>query len=296
MAAIIWVFSVMTACTVGEQDPDQPERHTFMAPAEGRPLVAAHRGGSRLAPENTIAAFDSAVALGVDILEMDVLMTADSVLVLNHDLTIDRTSDGSGGVYDLTLADLQAFNFGYHFRDAAGQYPYRDRPVRIATLEEVLQRYPDQLMILEIKNSGPTGNRAAREVYQLLERYAMTGKVCVFSFDHTVMAHYYHQNGADHYTGASLGEVLTFAADAASGMHVKKQYPYEVFALPLDFQGIPLQTDDPLFIETAHTSGIAVYYWTINDRETMEELLSGPVDGIITDRPDLLLEILAEMD
>ncbi len=104
-----------------------------------RPLNMAHRGGSRLAPENTLAAFEHATSLGVDVLEMDLRSSADGVVVAMHDDGVDRTTDGTGPVTGLTLADLKALDAGYRFsRDGGATFPHRGQGVSIPTLDEVL--------------------------------------------------------------------------------------------------------------------------------------------------------------
>lgn len=154
------------------------------------PLVIAHRGGRNLAPENTLVAFDNAVAMGVDVLEMDVCVTADGIAVTLHDLTIDRTSDGSGDVSTFTFEELQAFNFGAKFRALNGTYPYADVHVPIPSVEQIFARHPNQLMEIEIKSPGALGRVAARELVRLIEAYGMARKVIVFSFFDDVMQYY----------------------------------------------------------------------------------------------------------
>ena len=130
----------------------------FLRTEEQAPFVVAHGGCKHLFPENTMVAFDGAVALGVDMLEMDVRLTADSVLVTHHDDTLRRTSDGEGPIIGYTLEELGRFNFGAKFAGLEKSYPYRDRKVRITTLEEVLLKYGAmKRMFLEIKGEGEEG-------------------------------------------------------------------------------------------------------------------------------------------
>lgn len=130
----------------------------FLRPEGAAPFVVAHGGCKHLFPENTMVAFDGAVALGVDMLEMDVRLTADSVLVTHHDDTLRRTSDGEGLIIGYTLEELGRFNFGAKFAGLEKKYPYRNCRVRITTLESVLLRYGSvRRMFLEIKGEGGEG-------------------------------------------------------------------------------------------------------------------------------------------
>ncbi len=111
--------------------------HGYLA---GAPMFVAHRGGSRLAPENTMEAFRAAVEdWGVDMLEMDAHLTRDGEVVLIHDPTVDRTCDGSGPVGDMTLSELQSLDAGFHFRDLEGKPSYRGLGVPVPRFEDVLQ-------------------------------------------------------------------------------------------------------------------------------------------------------------
>ena len=130
----------------------------FLRPEGAAPFVVAHGGCKHLFPENTMVAFDGAVALGVDMLEMDVRLTADSVLVTHHDDTLRRTSDGEGLIIGYTLEELGRFNFGAKFAGLEKKYPYRNCRVRITTLESVLLKYGSvRRMFLEIKGEGGEG-------------------------------------------------------------------------------------------------------------------------------------------
>ena len=115
--------------------------HAFFE-SEG-PLVVAHRGGSALWPENTLRAFQAATTLGVDVLEMDLHSTADDVLVVCHDASLDRTTNGTGAIREQTHSKVRALDAGYHWtNDGGASYPFRGKGFRVPTLEEVFQRFP----------------------------------------------------------------------------------------------------------------------------------------------------------
>ena len=258
-----------------------------------RPIVIAHRGGRGLRPENTLVAFDYAVSIGVDVLEMDVVLTKDSVLVTIHDVTIDNTADTTGSVADYTYQQLQQFNFGYHFQASDGTYPYRTDPVRIPRLQDVLMAYPDALLNIEIKNSGAEGMYAASRLVDLINTYHNPKKVVAFSFDNTVMNYFRSINTDSIITGASLNDVTDFLQAYQSGTDSVFNIEGQVFALPTDFSSIDLTESN--FIDAIHRHDVGVHYWTINDKAEMKTLIQKGADAIITDRPDLMQEALTEL-
>ena len=120
-------------------------------------MVIAHQGGEWLRPSNTLVAFDHAVELGVDVLEMDIHQTQDGVIVLMHDATVDRTTDGSGAIKEMSFAEIRELDAGYYWTDDDGAtYPYRGQGIQVPTLEELFQRYPDMRMNIEIKQETPS--------------------------------------------------------------------------------------------------------------------------------------------
>ena len=144
-----------------------------------RPRVFAHRGGCALGPENTIAAFDRGLAAGADGLELDVRLSADGMVVVCHDETLDRTTDGSGPVSTKTAAELSRVDAGYHFTDAAGKHPFRGCGVGVPTLRAVLERYPNALMIVEMK---PDTAEMASAVVAEIRRAGAVDRVCAAGY------------------------------------------------------------------------------------------------------------------
>ena len=278
----------------GDDDPTQPDGNPFLITPGERTLVIAHRGGRDLAPENTLAAFDTAVGLEVDVLEMDLALTKDSVLVTIHDLAVDRTSDTTGLVIDFTYQELQEFNFGYNFEDDNGNYPYRSNAVKIPRIEEVFARYPNELMMIEVKDQGETGIAAARKLNALIVANNLQKQVAVFSFSDAVKGEFPNIIHEDIQIGASLLDGFQFveAANAANDSLISS-LPLNLFAFPMEFGGIDLA--DPVLIEAAHRNDLSIHYWTINKKEDMETLISKGVDGIMTDKPDLLINTLRDL-
>src|SRR5690242_13612077 len=146
--------------------------------AAGRPLVFAHRGGSRLAPENTIPAFDRGLELGADGLELDVHLSRDGVLVVHHDATLDRTTNASGPIAALTAAELAQIDAAFHFR-ADEAYPWRGRGIGVPTLREVLGRYPGVPIIIELKVNTID---MARAIVDEVRAAGAAARVCIGGF------------------------------------------------------------------------------------------------------------------
>lgn len=268
----------------------------------GRPLLIAHRGGGRLAPEETLPAYQNAWDLGADMLEGDVHATADGVLVLMHDDRVDRTTDGTGKISSMTFAALRQLDAGYAFtaKDAEGAavHPFRGQGVVVPTLDEVLDAFPGALWSIEVKQHDPP---IAQAVVETLRAHAAGAgpsldRIIVVSFFDDTMATVRAAAAAASVpgepalvTGFAAGEMLAFVQEGQGGGYVP---PAQVLQLPVktpeDDNGLPARLDP------AHALGLAVQLWTVNDRALMEALVTRPVDGIMTDDPGLLLEVMAE--
>lgn len=259
----------------------------FRAPAAGRPLIIAHAGGAGLNPANTLEAFAGSVELGCDMLEMDVRLTKDGVLVTHHDATIERTSDGAGAVFDHTLAELKALNFGYYFLDAAGGQPFRERPAHLAALEELFQTYRTMPMTIEIKDRGETGRQAGAVLAGLIAKHQMRGRVLVASFDDATLDAFRQVAGPDVATSTARGQTRSFVLlnllrldRLWAGGVMAAQVPAD----PHEAGGFDLTR--PGFIRAAHARNMAIHFWTVNEPAEMLRLIALGADGIVTDYPD----------
>jgi len=272
-----------------------PGLNPFRARTKGRPLVIAHRGGLGLHPENTLEAFAASAALGCDMLEMDLRLTKDGVLVTHHDANVARTSNGSGAVIDLTLGELKALNFGYHFRNQSGAQPYREHPARIAALEELFQLYGKIPLVIELKDRGDAGRRAAETLAALIEKYHATDRVLVASFNDAILDAFRSAAGPAVATSSAKAQTSNFVLLGLLGLDrlwgggvLAAQVPSH----PRECSGFNLAK--PAFILKAHARNMAVHYWTVNDPEEMRRLIEMGADGLITDYPDRLKAILAQ--
>lgn len=265
--------------------PDAPEFAFFES---DRPMVIAHQGGEGLRPSNTIAAFENAAALGVDVLEMDIHSTRDGVLVVIHDDTVDRTTDGSGRVLDLTLAELQQFDAGDYWTPDDGQtYPYRDQGLVIPTLEQVLTAFPGLKFNIEIKQVEPP---IAQPLCDTLRAHGLTERTLVASF-HPAALQAFRAACPEVATSMTESEIRPFFILNTVFLGGLFEPPGAAFQVP-EYSG-NLHVLTPRFVRGARGNNIAVHPWTIDDPADIQRFLDMGVDGIITDRPDVMLELLA---
>lgn len=261
----------------------------------GLPLVIAHQGGEHLAPSNTMIAFEQAVNMGVDVLETDIHITKDGQLIAIHDPTVDRTTDGKGLVADLTLEEIQRLDAGYHFIDLEGNKSFRGKGVTIPTVEEMFSAFPDTRIEIEIKDTNPPEKieEIARKLWELAVQYNREDSLLVASFDQEILNTF---NSFTEGRVALVGgrqEITRFVL--FHKLFVRNLYKPEVDAFQVPLQESIFDLTNQRLINDAKRSGVQMQYWTIDDKETMRYLLERGADGILTNRPDLLLEVMEEM-
>jgi len=257
--------------------------------AHKKTLIIAHRGGGGLWPENTIYAFRRAVGLGVDILEMDVYGTKDGELVLMHDSTVERVTNGSGPVQDFTLAELKKLDAGYNWTDDGGQsFPFRGQGIVIPTLEEVFKAFSDVRMSIEIKQVEPS---ITKTLCRLIRDYKKTGQVVVGSF-YSAAIEEFRRICPEVATSASKPEIQLFCGLLQNGSELNYMPPAHVFQIPERKGGVSIAAEN--FVNTAHKYNIDVHVYTINDVNSMRRIIEMGVDGIITDYPDRLKAVLGQ--
>ncbi|HEX9724338.1 MAG TPA: glycerophosphodiester phosphodiesterase [Vicinamibacteria bacterium] len=262
--------------------------HAFFSTAT--PLVVAHRGGSGLWPENTLLAFREAATLGVDVLEMDVHSTKDDVLVVLHDDTVDRTTNGKGSIRDLTLAAVQALDAGYQWTaDDGASHPHRDKGVRVSTLEEVFRALPGQRVNIEIKQFDPP---ITDLLCRTIREHGMENRVLVASFDPPTMADF-RNKCPEVATSATASEIRWFLRMHTIFLGDLYRGSAEAFEVPPQLRDFVVVT--PEFVEQSHDHNIRVLVWTVNGKDEMTRLLDLGVDGILTDYPDRLISVLRQL-
>jgi glycerophosphoryl diester phosphodiesterase len=252
------------------------------------PSSFAHRGASARAPENTLEAFRLAVEAGAGGLELDVRMTRDGEVVVIHDATVDRVTDGSGTVAGMTLDEVRRLDAGYGFSSDGGRtFPYRGRGVRIPTLAEVYEGFPDTCVNADIKEAQPEAEEA---VLSVIREADAEGRTLVASTDHAVLRRFRKVSEGRVSTGASRREIAAYYVLSRLHLEALVSPAYEALQVPVEHRGIKLVT--PRFVRAAHSRGARVDVWTINDAAEMSRLLDLGVDVIMTDRPELLESLL----
>lgn len=242
-------------------------------------MVVAHQGGEGEWPSNTMEAFYASDALGVDALDMDVHLSRDDVLVLMHDTTVERTTDGRGAIRELTWEQLQKLDAGYRFTPDGSTFPYRGKGLKIPRLEQVLQAFPSQRLGIEIKQAPP---EAARILGQLLKSSGAESRVLLSTFEEAMMTEIrrYCPGVA---TSATPWEAKVFVA--ASRLHLEDWISpaYCCLQIPLQYQGLSLLSERT--VEAAHRRQVKVLPWTIDTAEEARFCLQVGADGLNTNWP-----------
>lgn len=275
--------------------------------ANGAPLVLAHQGGAMERPSSSDLAFKHAAELGVDAFELDVVLTADGILVVIHDTTLDRTTDGVGPVGDKTYAEIRFLDAGYGLLGEDGEVvrdpamnPYIGIGAYVPSLEELFRDYPGMPMLIEIKDSGERGMASAMELRRLIDAYGRASITMVACNDEEPLLEFDSLPGERVVRAASKPEAYRFYAWHALGLNAfNDRAPYEAMSLSLtsDIGPFTIDLTARRLRRDCAARGMSTMYWTVNDGATMERLLSlaessGGVDGIITDRPSELLAAL----
>ncbi len=300
------------------------ETNPFLVDAGALPMIAAHRGGSDNNPENTLLAFKKAVEeIGVDIIESDLYLTKDGYLVYNHDDYIDETCNVNGDISldevkklcedktrrhyieDMTLAELQEYNFGYYFENENGERIYKNvtdietAGLQIATADKLFEMFyeshPDLKFIVEIKDGGERGIKACKILSDTLNQYPDYKKQIVIGTFNDEIETELKTNYPELLRGAPTGTAAKFVLTQYLGVNIFDNSDFACLQIPLSFDvGIEIPLDKMTLVKRAHKRNIAVQYWTINDADEMRMLIEMGVDCIMTDNPKLLKQVLEE--
>ncbi len=297
-----------------------------MRKAGDLPILIAHGGGNREFPDNTLEAFYNAYSVDPRVMmETDVSITKDGVVILSHDIRLDRKTNVTGAIIDWNYADLMAqkVDFGYtnetksqvrtegtelvkfttlegkHVTPLDVTYPEgvtpRDNDIFLATtLEELILAFPENCINVEIKQSGETGLLALKEIIRLLEKHDAFDRVVLASFHSEMYEEYKRMHAAgevpEHFMfSPGTAGATKFVIMQLLGVDLFFGDRTCVLQLPTEEYGVPLATKG--LINAAHQHNIAVHYWTINDPEEMRTLISLGADGIMTDYPHRLQEV-----
>jgi glycerophosphoryl diester phosphodiesterase len=271
------------------------------------PRNVAHRGASDISPENTLEAFRRARQVGAGGLELDVHLSSDGHVVVIHDESLGRTTDGFGAVRDRTLQELRSLDTGYGFvpggipelgspeeREVAGggeRHPYRGTGVRIPTLREVLEEFPEMTVNLDIKEATPGIEQA---VLDEIDRAGARDRVLVASQDGAVISRFRILSGEGEggrvATAASKWEVARFLALSRLRLEGLSNPPYQALQIPVEYGGVQFATER--FVQAAHSRGVRVDVWTVDDPREMRRTLDLGADSVMTNRPGELERVL----
>lgn len=248
-----------------------------------QPLIIAHRGGANLVPENTLAGFKNAINLGVDMIEIDVHLSKDSNIIVMHDGKIDRTTNGSGEIKDMTLSEIKKYDAGSWFSEK-----FRDE--RVPTLDETFNTINGKaILLIEIKDGDERYPGLEKKVVESIHKHNANEWTVVQSFnknsilrikkmDPSIITYYLVSSKFDDL-------YLSIAEKIKAGEKIEKQ-----------FDGIAPQYShlDSAKVEIMHRAGFKVFTWTVDDPKDMVEMININVDGIITNSPDKLKQILLQ--
>ena len=255
------------------------------------PIVIAHRGGGGIAPENSSFAFEQAHAMaGVDALELDIHPTSDGMIVVAHDPIVDRMTDGSGPINEKSLYELQKLDAGYRWTSDGGKtFPFRGQGLYIPLLEEIFDRYgQDKVINIDIKQRNPS---IVKPFVELIRRYNMEENVVVGSFFNDTVAEF-RKLAPEMATCATLKEAKRFFVLNKAGMGRAYRGKCVAFQIPEKEGRLTIITKR--FIRNLQKHNVQVHVWTVNDSADMNRLLDWGVDGIITDYPDVLINLIEE--
>jgi glycerophosphoryl diester phosphodiesterase len=251
-------------------------------------LVFAHRGASKEFPENTLQAFKRAAELGVDFIETDIRFTGDERFALIHDESIERTTNVRGNIADYSMDELKKLDAGYYFTNDGGKtYPYRDKDVRLMSLDELFEAFPDQKFDIDIKDKNPY---QIKRLVEVIDKHN--------AYDRIIVASKYFANLK---AFRKLCPQVTTAFSIYETLYLYSLYKFGLLFLNIHFKGSVLQLPEMYgnfrlvtksFLEALHEKGIGLHVWTVNSEEDMRRLIDTGVDGIMTDDPALLVKVL----
>lgn len=261
---------------------------------DGQLDLIAHQGGNLEFPDSTLPAFDAAYQLPRVVLEFDVHLSKDGEMMVMHDARVDRTTNGTGAIRSLTLAELKqldaAYWWPYHPNDDISkqrvpsnqQFPFRGKGISIPTLSELFDRYPGAHFVIELKDNTP---ELRTGLLKHIDKYNLWSRVLIASFYHETLEAIRSSEPRAQTYGAEADIRLFYWLHL---LHLESLFPSDTAALALPMKAGPVDLATPRFMAAARSSGVLLHYWTINREDDMTRLISLGVDGIMTDRPALL--------
>ena len=255
----------------------QPRTPVLLTDLDARPVIA-HRGASAYAPENTMLAFDLALDLGAEALEFDLRLTSDGVPVVHHDPTLLRTAGVAAAVGSLTLDALQTVDAGCRFTPDAGRtFPFRGHNIRVPRLVEVLRRFPDTPLLIELKEV-----QVAAPALRVLEDAGAAYRCVIAGFDAAALVPF---RRAPWNCGAATADAARLYFPAMAGLRLP-EVAVKAYSVPVRWRGLPIPTRR--FVRAAHSGGAAVHVWTVDDPALAKALWKRGANGMVTNRPDVI--------
>lgn len=251
----------------------------------GRPLVIPHAGGDGQYPEDTMVAWENSMAAGGDVVDIDVSMSSDGVLIAFHDSTLNRTTNGTGRVSSKTYAELATLDAGWNFK-RKGDFPFRNKNVRIPTVESVLKRFPKSLVTLDLKDASVA---SATRLCGLLVRLRRADTVYV-GVDYAEQVLEFRRSCPEIRTSGTDAERRAMRAAREAGD--KNFVTHQLVSQPSYRADDGTKRVTPKTLEFSHSKNIAVLTWVVDDEKGLTDLIDMGIDGIYTRRPDLMIKIL----
>ena len=255
-----------------------------------KPVTIAHQGGNKVYPDESLMAFTNAVDMGIQVLEIDIHRTRDGIIVINHDLTIDRLTDSSGLIREMSWLGLQKVDGAYNWTPDGFTYPYRGKGVKILSLNALLDSFPQLVYDIEIKQHDPP---LENDLCDILRQYGVAAnQVVVASFNDETLTRFHH---ACPEVATSLPVNKGTILYILSRVGLERLLPLDavVAQLPRFFSTKLGQLElDRRYINAFAKGNRQVWVWTVNDSIEMRRMLDLGAHGIITDRPDILMDIV----
>ena len=254
------------------------------------PVTISHQGGNKVYPDQSMLAFNNSVRLGIQVLELDVHRTSDSVLVIHHDTSIDRLTNKTGIIKEMTWGELQSVDGAYNWTINGEDYPYRGKGVKILSLEQLFDQYPNQLYDIEIKQNDPP---IENDLCDLLRKYDIAS-------DQVIVASFY-DNIINRFHDVCPEVAISLSVNKGTKLYVLSRIGLERL-LPVNsvIAQLPLTFPSPFgdlkldkrYINAFSNGERQVWVWTVDDSSTMEEVIEMGAHGILTDRPDVLMNVI----
>ena len=255
-----------------------------------KPVTIAHQGGNKVYPDESLLAFTNAINMGIQVIELDIHRTKDGVIVINHDPTIDRLTDGTGLIREMSWLELQQVDGAYNWSLDGLTYPYRGKGIKILSLIEMMDTFPQQVYDIEIKQHDPP---LEKDLCDLLRKYGVAAdQAIIASFRDETVARFHD----------ICPEVaISLPVNQGTVLYILSRIGLERL-LPLDAVVAQLPTTfstklgklelDRRYIEAFSKGDRQVWVWTVNDSIEMKRLVNMGAHGIITDRPDILMDFV----